>query len=214
MWTDLSDALLVSLAQLTTELEAVFLPLNRSSKYKEPQQWLGGLQREGVPPAVFHIDMRDAHAGTSRAKKAAACLLWMSGLSRQEIETRLMKFHRDKAAAGAVNQVRSRTIDLLPVVVRIAEIVRDVDLSERQTDLMLRLELGIPVNLLEVARACSTRISRAEYLRLERAGLSTLDAIADAKVKDIAQHLGGDDVRAKVARELVADARTLQQRAA
>jgi helicase len=206
-WIELSDALLVSVAQLTTELEDVFLPLNKSSKHKEPLQWLGSLQREGVPPAVFHIDMRDGHAATSRAKKAAACLLWMSGRSRREIEMILMQFHRDKAAAGAVNQVRSRTIDLLPVVVRVAEIVREVDLSQRQADLMLRLDFGIPADALEIARICSTRLSRTEYLRLQRAGLATLDSLGDAKIEDIAQHLSEDKVRAKVVRELIRDAK-------
>jgi hypothetical protein len=38
--------------------------------------------------------------------------------------------------------VRSRTIDLLPVVIPVVEIVRNFDLAERQDDLMLRLELG------------------------------------------------------------------------
>jgi hypothetical protein len=37
----------------------------------------------------------------------------------------LMQHMRENAAAGAVNQVRSRTIDLLPVVVSVAEILRD-----------------------------------------------------------------------------------------
>jgi helicase len=60
-----------------------------------------------------------------RAKKATACLLWMGSRSRQEIEMHLMQHMRENAAAGAVNQVRSRTIDLLPVVVSVAEILRD-----------------------------------------------------------------------------------------
>ena len=41
-----------------------------------------------------------------------ACLLWMSGRSRQDIEMTLTQHMCETVAAGAVNQVRSRTIDL------------------------------------------------------------------------------------------------------
>ena len=50
-----------------------------------------------------------------------ACLLWMSGRSRQDIEMTLTQHMCETVAAGAVNQVRSRTIDLLPVVISVAE---------------------------------------------------------------------------------------------
>jgi hypothetical protein len=60
---------------------------------------------------------------TLRAKKAMACLLWMSGRSRQDIEMTLTQHMWETVAAGAVNQVRSRTIDLLPVVISVAEII-------------------------------------------------------------------------------------------
>ena len=62
--------------------------------------------------------------------------------------------------AGAVNQVRSRMIDLLPVVISAAEILRDVDLAEQQEHLMFRLELGITPDLLEVARVLRGRATR------------------------------------------------------
>ena len=50
-----------------------------------------------------------------------ACLLWMSGRSRQDIEMTLTQHMCETVAAGVVNQVRSRTIDLLPVVISVAE---------------------------------------------------------------------------------------------
>jgi helicase len=210
----LDDATLIALTQITAELDETYLPINRKSKNKEPQRWLGGLQQEGVATRLLQVGAREVHIPTLRAKKAAACLLWMSGRSRQEIEMHLMQHMRENVAAGAVNQVRSRTIDLLPVVVAIAEILRDVDLAERQADLMLRLELGIPSDLLEIARVCSTRLSRTEYLRLQGAGLATLVALGKAKIKEIAEHLGDDEVRAKAVRELIREAKKHQREAA
>ena len=210
----LDDASLIALTQITAELDQTYLPINRKSKNKEPQRWLGGLQQEGVATRLLQVGAREVHTPTLRAKKAAACLLWMSGLSRQEIELRLMQHMRENVAAGAVNQVRSRTADLLPVVVTVAEILRDADLADRQRDLLLRLELGIPASLLEVARVCTTRLTRTEYLRLEGAGLTTLDAVGKAQINEIAEHLGENKVRARAVRELVRDAQKEQRQAA
>ena len=206
----LDDATLIALAQITTELDMLYLPLNKTSKNKEPQRWLGGLQQEGVATRLLQIGAREASAVTLRAKKAAACLLWMSGLSRQEIEMRLMQHMLDNVAAGAVDQVRSRTVDLLPVVVAVAEIMRDVDLADRQSDLMLRLELGLSSDLLGIARVCRGRLTRAEYLRLHTVGLGTIDAVAKATVEDLAKRLGGNKARASTVLELV---RTISQAA-
>jgi helicase len=141
------------------------------------------------------------HTVTLRAKKAAACLLWMSGRAREEIEQALMQHLRENVAAGAVNQVRSRTQDLLPVVVAVAEILKDVDLAERQGDLMLRLELGLPTDLLEVARVLRGQLTRTEYLRLRSRGLDRLEALAAAEAETIAEVLAISDVRARAVRD-------------
>lgn len=210
----LDDATLIALAQITVELDDSYLPINRKSKNREPQRWLGGLQQEGVATRLLQIGAREVHIPTLRAKKAAACLLWMSGRSRQEIEVHLMQHMRENVASGDVERVRSRTIDLLPVVFAVAENLRDVDLADRQVDLMLRLEVGIPEDLLEIAHVCSTRLSRTEYLQLQRAGLVTLDTLGKTQIKEIAEHLGDDKVRAKAVRELVREAKKQLRHAA
>lgn len=199
----LNDATLIALTQITTELDEIYLPLNKRSKNKEPQRWVGGLQQEGVATRLLQIGAREVPNVTLRAKKAAACLLWMSGRSRQEIEMHLMQHMRENSAAGAVNQVRSRTIDLLPVVVSVAEILRDVDLAEEQENLMLRLELGITPDLLGVARVLRGGLTRAEYLRLRGASLGAIDALARVSVDELAEHLASDKARAKGLLELV-----------
>jgi hypothetical protein len=199
----LDDATLISLSQITTELDEVYLPLNKRSKNKEPQRWLGGLQSEGVATRLLQVGANEVTAVTLRAKKAAACLLWMSGSTRQEIEMQLMQHMLDNVAAGAVNQVRSRTVDLLPVVISVAEILRDVDLADQQAELMLRLDLGIPRDLVGLARLCRGRLMRAEYLRLRAAGLGTLDELSNTKAHHLAEHLGGSEARANTVIELV-----------
>jgi helicase len=130
------EATLIALTQVTTELDDTYLPINKKSKNREPTRWLGGLQQHGVATRMLQTGAREVHTATLRAKKAMGCLLWMSGQSREQIETTLLQHMRENIAAGAVNQVRSRTQDLLPVVISVAEIIRNVDLAERQDDLM------------------------------------------------------------------------------
>jgi hypothetical protein len=210
----LDDATLIALTQITTELDDVYLPFNKRSTNKEPQRWIGGLQQEGVNTRLLHVGASEVTAVTLRAKKAAACLLWMSGRTRQEIELHLMQHMIDNAAAGAVSQVCSRTIDMLPIVVSVAEILRDVDLADRQTDLMLRLELGVTRDLLGIARLWRGRLTRAEYLRLGNAGLGTVEAFANVSVDDLARLLGDNRVRANTLLELVRTANVAPPEAA
>jgi hypothetical protein len=125
-----------------------------------------------------------------------------------------MQHMRETVAAGALNQVRSRTQDLLPVVISVAEILRDVDLAERQDELMLRLELGIPPDLFPIARVCRGRLNRAEYLALRVTGLGTVEALAETKIDALAARLGGDKQRAGTVRELVREAQKESQLAA
>lgn len=125
-----------------------------------------------------------------------------------------MRHMRENVAAGAVNQVRSRTIDLLPVVISVAEIVRDTDLVQRQDDLMLRLELGIPADLLPAARFARGRLTRVEYLRLPGARLGTVESLAEASLDDLVALLGGDAKRAATLRDLAREARKEQHQAA
>jgi helicase len=167
-----------------------------------------------VATRLLQVGAREVHTATLRAKKAMACLLWMSGRSRQEIETTLMQHMRETVAAGAVNQVRSRTIDLLPIVISVAEILRDADLAEQQNDLMLRLELGIPADLLPVARVFRGRLTRVEYLRLRSTGLGSIEALTEVKLDDLADVLGADRARAKALRDGAREAHKEQQKAA
>lgn len=48
--------------------------------------------------------------------------------------------------------------------------------------MILRLELGIPQDLLGIARLCRGRLTRVEYLRVRAAGLGTPDALAKASL--------------------------------
>jgi hypothetical protein len=116
---------------------------------------------------------------------------------------------RKTVAAGAVNQVQSWTIDLLPVVISVPEIIRDIDMAERQDDLMVRLDLGIPSDLLSIARVVRGRLTCIEYLSLRAEGRDTVTAVADLSIEELAKRLGGEEERAEAV-HLISDWRQQQ----
>ena len=156
----------------------------------------GTLQQHRANPAVIQALQYNAtvgHQPTLRAKKATGCLLWMAGRGRQDIERILMQFDRNQAAAGPVNSVVNRMLDILPTVIRVAEVLYDADLSERESRLMLRLQLGIPAELVPIALGLGTDLSRPQYLTLHRAGLTTAAAIASAESDHLLAIVDGDN---------------------
>ncbi len=121
----LTDPTLIAATQLTVELDDVFFPLNRRSKNKEPHTWPAELQRQGVAGSVlqtFYTRASDQHEPTLRAKRAVACLLWITDRPIVEIE-RFMTQHGGSfdGAAGPIRGAAARTRDLLPTVFRIAK---------------------------------------------------------------------------------------------
>src|SRR5207244_12128600 len=68
----LTDATLITAAQITVELDQVLFPFNRSSTIKEPQTWLGELQNQRVAAPVqraLYRAVEDKHTATLRAQE-------------------------------------------------------------------------------------------------------------------------------------------------
>ena len=122
---EITDPALITAVQTTLELDQVLLPLNKSSTQKEPQLWPNELRAQGVPGQLLQSLRRavsDDYTPTMRAKKAVACLLFVSGKPMHEIEANLTQFGGAfGGAAGPVRSVAARTSDLLPVAARVAE---------------------------------------------------------------------------------------------
>jgi replicative superfamily II helicase len=180
----LTPAALVAATQLTEELDAVYFPINKRSTNKEPFTWRNAIVQRGVGGLLLEAlgrNITDRHQPTLRAKKAAACFMWLDGVPRQAIERSLMQFSGFGTAAGPTTSVVNRTIDILPTVVRVAELLHaDADLSHVGDDLLLRLQHGIPADMVELARAVGGRLDRSEYLALRDAGLALPSAVVGA----------------------------------
>lgn len=178
----ITEHVLVAAAQLTMELDQVNFPINKRGGAKERQTWMGELQRHGVPyPLLGMLDNvgSEQHQGALRAKKTVGCFLWMTEASLADIEAILTRHGGAfNGASGPLRNVSARTCDLLPTVVRVAEIVHPgLTLADRQQRLITRLEVGVPAEVVELAQYAGLRLSRGDYRRLLAAGLISIDQI-------------------------------------
>jgi helicase len=201
----ITDPALITAIQSTAELDQVLFPLNKSSKYKEPQQWQNELRGQGVPPQILnslHRAATDDHTSTLRAKKAVACLLFVSGKPMSEIEATLTQFGGAfGGAAGPVRSVASRSSDLLPVSARVAHILHPtLNLGDRVARLVVRMTYGVPSGVADLAREAGTELLRGDYCALAVAGLGEPAAIAAADDATLLAPLGGEHNKLLVVR--------------
>jgi superfamily II DNA/RNA helicase len=209
----LNEQTILAATQLTVELDDTYIPLNKRSKNKEPGAWAPLLRRHGVSPQVLarmSYDAPDPIAPTMRAKRAAACLMWMSDMSLTGIERQLTQFGGGFDAAGPLRSVVSRTLDLLPTTVRITQFLHpDLDLGEREADLYVRIELGLPEGAAPLARGLGGRLTRGDYLSLGTRGLLSLEALARTEDADVAACLDGSTTKVAAIRAFLRDRRDL-----
>jgi replicative superfamily II helicase len=206
---EITDQVLIAATQLTTELDDVLFPMNKKSTEKEPHTWFRALSAQGIPGSLqtsLRRYVREVHTGTMRAKKAAACLYWISPTPMADIERALTQHGGAfDGAAGPVRAVSARTCDLLPAVSRVARFLHpDLPLADRVARLLIRLELGAPAGAVAVARHAGARLSRSDYLDLVTAGLVSPDAIDAAPDDAVLACVGGDSEKLQVVRDAAA----------
>ena len=190
-----TEADLVALAQVTVELDFYF-PVARRSR-QEQFRWPQSVTSMGVNGSL----MRGFHVGggdpLSRLKKTAAVLLFMSDLPMTRIESILMQHLPSRAAAGPVRSVAARTRDVIDAVISICR-VRGHQLPDEATlsQLGVRLEIGLPTEMGDVALQLGARLTRAQYLALASEGLTSFEALSDGAGE--LSSLIGDDLAQEI----------------
>ena len=117
-----------------------------------------------------------------------------------------MQHQLGDGASGPIRAVADRTRDLIPAVVRVfaflhPEIATD-NIAERT---MVRLELGLPAELVELGTALGADLTRAQYLSLLEQGVMTADQFEAADSVDLARILGVKEERAAVLQMLLTE---------
>ena len=205
---DVTDPALIAIAQTSVELDNVYFPLNKVSKHKEPQHWFGQLRAQGISQTVLgNLQMNVTARGqeTARAKKATACLYYISGMGMEEIERAMSQFGGAfDGSAGPIRSVTSRTCDVLTMIGRIAELLHPtLVLEQRIAKLVLRLDLGIQGAAVDLARYADRSLDRADYRRLCDAGKTDRDALAAADDDNLLPLIGNDRRKLAALRDAV-----------
>ncbi|PWK81953.1 hypothetical protein C8D88_11569 [Lentzea atacamensis] len=191
---------LITAAQVTKEFDEVYLPLARKAKNAEHRRWPHELMYQEVDPRVqnmLRIGGADQLAGAVRAKKAMACLLYASSVPLGTAEQHLMRHNLGNEAVGAIRAMASRTRGLTPAVMRVLAFLHPEiatgDLAERT---MVRLELGIPAELVELGMVLGAELTRAQYLSLLQAGITSPDEVEASDATSLANCLTVSEARA------------------
>lgn len=215
----INDPALIAATQLTVELDNIYFPVNKKGAAKEAQTWTSEVRLQGVPQGIVHalgLRVSETAQVARRAKKAAACLLWISDLPMSDIENRLTKHGgRFDGAAGPVMGARARTCDLLPTVCRVAEMVHPgLDLGARAERLLTRLEVGVPPSAVDLATHAGSRLSRGDYRGLLEAGVCSVDAVEKCPDEELLRLLSGSRPKLAAVRAAVASYRAQQEEGA
>jgi hypothetical protein len=192
---DLNRATLLAVAQLTEELDRVLFPLNYKGHRAEMNSFGPELQRQRVAGAAMYalqrVPLDKPHLAAMRAKKAVACLLWTTGVPAASFEPALMKHMRESDAIGPVRAVASRTRDVIDTVVAIAhEVHPEAELDALAELLPVQLELGVPADIVWLAKIAGAAVSRQAYLDLSTRHLVTSEAIHSATDEVLIECIG------------------------
>lgn len=167
---------LLALAQITTELDQVRLRTHRKS-IRERSRWLGFLSASGVNRAIIDSLHIGGELAVVRAKRAAAAMYFASATGLATAERELMQHVQDNSASGPIRSVASRTRDVLDAVATVASARAGIDCGDVADELSIRLEFGVPGEMVELARHFGAVLTRGEYLALHSAGIHSVDAI-------------------------------------
>jgi helicase len=193
--SDLNSAGLVVAAQLTNELDDVYLPVNVKARNTEVPRWPAVLTQQLVPGLLIRSlqsTARNATQAVARTKRGSAAAMWISGVPIEVIEGQLNQhMWRRSGLSGAVRAVADRTRDMLPAVAAvIRELAPEKPLDQLVERTMIRLELGIPAEIVDLADRTGEVMSRAQWLALHGRGLNSIEAIDAADIDDLSTILG------------------------
>ena len=186
---EVTDPALIAIAQTSLELDGVPFSINKVSKHKEPQHWFGQLRTSGcITDGTWVGCERNVSAvgqETARAKKAVACMYYVSGMEMEQIERAMSQFGGAfDGSAGPIRNTTSRTCDVLPMIGRAAELLHaGLELEQRVSRLVVRLDLGIQGPAVDLARFAARSLDRADYRRLCDARMTERDTLAAAEDK-------------------------------
>ena len=173
---------------------------------QERARWQGAVDRLHLPASVTRgLRATDDSGYTARCKRLSSVLMWIDGIELERLEASLLRHLPNRGAAGPIRSTAERTRDLLGVALRIFLFVskdHNADLEVEVKALAVRLELGIPEEMVWLGSEVRRDLTRGDYLKLRRAGLTTLETIDSVSHSSLSRIIGNDH-KAKRIRDAV-----------
>ena len=192
----LNRTALICAAQATDELDAVQIPTNARGWQKERATYGGVLYQQGAGAALDRLLQAERGLAIRRIKRAVACLLWMDGVNRSQIDAVLTRHLPTRDGAAAAQAAASRTRDVIDTVLQVAQLKHPTaDLAELSECLPVQLELRVPEALVPLARAAGQHLRRVDYLRLHAAGLAEPARVLETPEAELLTLVGDDHRR-------------------
>jgi hypothetical protein len=165
---------------------------------------------------ALHREIVEQGQPVMRAKRAATCLLWVAGRSLLQMEIDLSQFGgRSNGISGPIRQTTARTIDVLPLVGKVAALLHPgIDFSERVERLLIRMEVGVTGQVVELARHAMTLLTRKEYEMLTAANLASIDDLVAAEDAPVLAALAGRTAALVAVRRACKEALAIRERLA
>lgn len=199
----LNRVTIIAAAQLTEEAATFRVPVNGRGWRKEQATYCQELKRHHIAaPVLAALPDLERKTAAERAKRAAACMMWMAGVPISDIEQQLTRNMRDKDAAGAARASADRTQSVVGTVIDIARCLHpDARLDDLARLLPVQLEFGIPAEVVPLAQCAGTALGRTDYLHLASQSLADPAAILDAGDAVLLSCLNSDSSKLRLLRE-------------
>lgn len=183
---------LILLAQVTVELDQVYMPRNKKSR-QEMARWPNSLVQAGCSGSLvssLHVGGGDS---VDRAKKAVAAIRYISPRALRDIEVELTVHMREAGIAGPVRGAAQRTRDVVAAVAHIAMLQGRSLAEEDLADIaMVSLETGAPADSAHLAMVLGNGLTRADYLVLHHRGITDEESLRAAGPEVLAAIVGDE----------------------
>jgi helicase len=199
----LNRVTIIAAVQLTDEAATARVPVNGKGWQREQATYCDELKRHGIAgPVLAALPGLERKTATERAKRAAACMMWMAGTPVSSIEQQLTRHMRYKDAAGATRASADRTQSVVGTIIDIA---RSLHPGARLDDLArllpVQLEFGIPAELVPLARCAGSALGRMDYLRLASQSFADPAAVLNADDAVLLSCLNSDSSKLQLLRQ-------------
>jgi len=189
---------IIAAACLTHEINDIFVFVNVRS-LQEKQRWPKEVLMRLSSYPYWETELRrlvhnDDYSRLGICKKFSAILSWINGAPILDIENHIHQHYYDHFASGAVQQVADRCKDVLNPIATIISFIypKQINIGETIERLTIRLQLGVPDNIVDFVRATEANFPRPTYIALHNMGIYTL-AEAQKREKEIANLLGEEE---------------------